>query len=85
MVIISSLNLTFLRVCLSCALPGTPLGDPIELGALKAALGNGTAGSEPRLPLTLSANKVLLGHTEGAAGIAGLLQVSCHNSLCVHS
>ena len=50
---------------------GTPLGDPIELGALGQALSS-TAGSQPR-GLVLGAVKSCYGHTEGAAGLTGAL------------
>ncbi len=50
---------------------GTPLGDPIELGALGQAL-SATAGSQPE-PLVLGAVKSCYGHTEGAAGLTGAL------------
>lgn len=43
---------------------GTPLGDPIEVGAL----GQGF-GSASRAPLTVLSNKSNFGHTEGAAGV----------------
>jgi acyl transferase domain-containing protein len=68
---------------------GTPLGDPIEVGAVRMAATQGTtytaskgtgrgtddtsAGADD-LPFTLSAVKVLTGHLEGTAGLAGLLQ-----------
>ena len=42
---------------------GTPLGDPIEVGALGQGL-----GSARRVPLTVLSNKSNFGHTEGAAG-----------------
>ena len=47
---------------------GTALGDPIEVEALSAAY-----GSDRSRPLWLSAVKSTLGHTEGAAGITGLI------------
>lgn len=56
---------------------GTPLGDPIEVGAALAVLGKQQdAGLHPfrKVPLTLAAVKSRLGHTEPAAGAAGL----CH-------
>ncbi|MER5277157.1 amino acid adenylation domain-containing protein [Streptomyces sp. NPDC002809] len=49
---------------------GTPLGDPLELRALRAALGAPT-GSEP--PLVGSA-KTNFGHLEAAAGVVGLIK-----------
>ena len=45
---------------------GTPLGDPIEVGALGSALPDSS-------PIQLVAPKASLGHTEGTAGVAGLL------------
>lgn len=48
---------------------GTPLGDPIEVGALAAALGHPAGGSK----LSLASVKSCYGHTEGTAGITGLL------------
>lgn len=49
---------------------GTPLGDPIEVGAVAAVL------SDSRRPLQLSAAKSLTGHAEPAAGTAGLVQAA---------
>lgn len=64
---------------------GTPLGDPIESGALRKSAGGLVAlpsSAEP-LPLTLTAVKVLTGHLEGTAGLAGLLQAAaCIEQLC---
>jgi acyl transferase domain-containing protein len=54
---------------------GTPLGDPIELGALGQALGfigERTTRAAPHRPL-LGAVKSCYGHTEGAAGLTGAL------------
>lgn len=50
---------------------GTPLGDPIEVQALTAVLGQGRNASEP---LVVGAIKSNIGHTEGAAGVAGLIK-----------
>ncbi|AKT40699.1 type I polyketide synthase [Chondromyces crocatus] len=51
---------------------GTPLGDPIEFEALEKVLG---APRQDGTPCILGAVKTNLGHTEAAAGIAGLLKV----------
>ncbi|CAE8693891.1 unnamed protein product, partial [Polarella glacialis] len=52
---------------------GTALGDPIEVGALQAALGGAgrRAGG-----LALGALKSNIGHLEGGAGLAGLLKLT---------
>ncbi len=55
---------------------GTPLGDPIEVQALGAVLGEGRS---PDFPVVLGAVKSNIGHTEGAAGIAGMIKAA----LCV--
>ena len=62
---------------------GTPLGDPIEVGALGQALGtagraasNGRrrgSGAAPERTLAVLSSKACFGHTEGGAGLAGLL------------
>lgn len=57
---------------------GTPLGDPIEVGALgeaMCAIDAAVSSSTPRLPrvLTLGSAKACFGHTEGAAGLTGAL------------
>ena len=49
---------------------GTALGDPIEVGALGAAL---RRRENPARPVHLGSSKAALGHTEGTAGVAGLL------------
>lgn len=51
---------------------GTPLGDPIEIEALAAALGPRAAGS----PCHVGSVKANVGHLEGAAGIAGLIKAT---------
>ena len=48
---------------------GTRTGDPEELAALAAVLGPGRAA-----PLRVGSVKTNIGHTEGAAGIAGLIK-----------
>ena len=51
---------------------GTPLGDPIEMGATAASL----LGSPDRgQPILLSAAKSVMGHAEPAAGAVGLLSL----------
>ncbi|WP_438010608.1 type I polyketide synthase [Sorangium sp. So ce321] len=52
---------------------GTSLGDPVEVGALRAALRHGRS---PEQPLWLGSVKTNLGHLESAAGIAGLMKVA---------
>ena len=51
---------------------GTSLGDPIELQALAAALGEKRASDRP---LIVGSCKTNFGHLEAAAGIAGMLKV----------
>ncbi len=48
---------------------GTSLGDPIEINALQEVFGQGTE------PLVVGSVKTNIGHTEAAAGIAGLIKV----------
>ncbi|HUY31425.1 MAG TPA: beta-ketoacyl synthase N-terminal-like domain-containing protein [Pirellulales bacterium] len=50
---------------------GTPLGDPIEVAALAAVLGQGRA---PDRPLHIGTVKTNIGHLEIAAGMAGLIK-----------
>lgn len=51
---------------------GTPLGDPIEIEALQHVLG---PGRSPTQPVYIGSVKTNIGHTEAAAGIAGLQKV----------
>ena len=56
-------------VCLSL---GTPLGDPIELGAVSSVFDRRSHGG----PVTLMASKGFLGHTEPAAGVVSLIMAA---------
>jgi polyketide synthase 7 len=51
---------------------GTPLGDPIEVGALIASYG---PGHTPRRPLWLGSVKSNIGHTQAASGAAGVIKM----------
>jgi phthiocerol/phenolphthiocerol synthesis type-I polyketide synthase C len=51
---------------------GTPLGDPIELEALGHVFSSTRSITKPLLVGSVKAN---LGHTEGAAGVAGIMKV----------
>jgi acyl transferase domain-containing protein len=55
---------------------GTPLGDPIEVGAAAAALGGRGSGGAAPAPLALTTSKSSLGHAEPAAGVVGLLHAA---------
>jgi len=54
---------------IECHGTGTPLGDPIEVGALKEVL-----GQDREKPVVLGAVKSNIGHLEGAAGVVGLIK-----------
>ncbi|WP_216211606.1 type I polyketide synthase [Amycolatopsis aidingensis] len=56
---------------------GTAVGDPVELAALGEVLG---AGRPAARALRVGSVKTNLGHTEAAAGIAGLIKAA----LCLH-
>jgi acyl transferase domain-containing protein len=55
-----------------CHGTGTSLGDPIEVQALGAALGEGHSKDSP---LMIGSVKTNLGHLESAAGVAGLIKL----------
>jgi myxalamid-type polyketide synthase MxaE and MxaD len=52
---------------------GTAAGDPVELQALATVLGE---GRPPGQPCVVGSVKTNIGHTEGAAGVAGLIKVA---------
>lgn len=52
---------------------GTPVGDPVELAALGAVLSEGRA---PEQACWIGSCKTNIGHTEAAAGVAGLIKVA---------
>ena len=52
---------------------GTPVGDPIEVGALRDLLDRAGGGD----PVGLGSLKAGIGHQEAAAGVAGLLKAIC--------
>ncbi|MCU0488763.1 MAG: acyltransferase domain-containing protein, partial [Anaerolineales bacterium] len=55
---------------------GTELGDPIEVRALGAVFGDRRLqGGEPGAPVYLGAVKANFGHSEAAAGVAGLIKL----------
>jgi acyl transferase domain-containing protein len=51
---------------------GTAVGDPVEIGAAIRVLGQGRS---PDTPLLLGSVKTNIGHTEAAAGMAGLIKI----------
>ena len=51
---------------------GTPLGDPIEAGALAAVF---SASRSEQEPLFIGSAKSSLGHTQAAAGVTGAMKV----------
>ena len=52
---------------------GTPLGDPIEIGAVNSVFLSGQGKEAGAFPFSLATVKTAYGHTEPAAGVIGLL------------
>ena len=52
---------------------GTRAGDPVEIGALAAVMGGDRPSDRPLLVGSIKTN---IGHTEGAAGIAGVIKAA---------
>jgi acyl transferase domain-containing protein/acyl carrier protein len=52
---------------------GTPVGDPVEVQALGSVVGEGRPEGHPCVVGSVKTN---IGHTEGAAGVAGLIKVA---------
>lgn len=55
---------------------GTPAGDPQEAHAISSAFFGGPKSEASEAPLFIGSVKTVIGHTEGTAGIAGLLKAS---------
>lgn len=55
-----------------CHATGTELGDPIEVGALGAAYGQGRSAERP---LWIGSVKSNLGHSQAAGGVAGVMKI----------
>lgn len=56
---------------------GTPAGDSVEAEAIhRAFYGKGSGRNPPKGPIYVGSIKTVLGHTEGSAGIAGVLKAS---------
>lgn len=58
--------------CVALHGTGTPLGDPIEVGALGQALAQSTE-NKTNPPIHIGSVKSCYGHSEGAAGLTGTI------------
>ena len=59
--------------CLEAAANGSPLGDPIEAGSIRATQAARPSGGRPLVVGTVKAN---LGHGETASGVTGLVRLA---------
>nr|XP_036577184.1 AMP-binding enzyme [Colletotrichum truncatum]KAF6784096.1 AMP-binding enzyme [Colletotrichum truncatum] len=56
---------------------GTPAGDPIEAKAISSVFGGGTEQEKRHVnPLYVGSVKTVIGHTEGTAGLAGVIKAT---------
>lgn len=55
---------------------GTPAGDPLEARAISETFFENVDGSSEFKPISVGSIKTIIGHTEGTAGLAGLLKAS---------
>jgi aspyridone synthetase (hybrid polyketide synthase/nonribosomal peptide synthetase) len=58
-----------------CHGTGTPAGDPVEARAISEALFDEAPSSDATDPLYVGSIKTVIGHTEGCAGLAGVMKV----------
>ncbi|TEA17265.1 Fusaridione A synthetase fsdS [Colletotrichum sidae] len=55
---------------------GTPAGDPVEAEAIHSVFSGAVSDSVRRPPLYVGSVKTVIGHTEGTAGLAGLIKAT---------
>ena len=72
----------FTGACVS-GYAGTNLGDPIELAAATAVLISESNPEGNAAPLSLAAGKSSIGHTEPAAGLAGVFHALHSMQACI--
>lgn len=65
-----------IQLLIWCVGTGTPAGDPQEAEAIASAFFDGRKLNVDEEPLYVGSVKTVIGHTEGTAGLAGLLKVS---------
>lgn len=57
-----------------CHGTGTPAGDPVEARAISEALFDQASSDEVEHPVYVGSIKTIIGHTEGCAGLAGVMK-----------